>query len=111
MCVRLPLLPPERREIPCRRRSKNQRHTELCSLSASGAGIGDHAVELSILAGVSLCGAGLNARERGPPETRIQRPATRLDNPTNFSQRTLPRGGVSDAAERFSPHWHTESES
>src|SRR6266480_2734425 len=73
----LPVLCRERRAISRRRGRADGCCSQLCPLRGARTGSRDHALEFSVLAGVSICSASLDGGKRWAPETRRQRPAVR----------------------------------
>ena len=73
--LELRLLRRERRALPAPEHIDIERHRELRRVRAARRGAGDHAVELPVLAGDPLPGAGADGRQHGGPEARLERAA------------------------------------
>ena len=58
-------------------RSQDKCHAQFCALPADWPGAGGNAVELSLLAGVSVCRAGAHGRQRWIVEACFERSAMR----------------------------------
>ena len=89
----LPLLRRERRALPGRRARRDRREPELRPLRPARPGARRHALELPVLAGLPLRGAGAHGGQRRPPEARLERSRLRPRD-----RGDLPRGGLSRRA-------------
>ncbi len=78
--------------VPRGRRHPDGSDAQLHPLRADGAGLRDHAVELSVLAGLPLRRAGADGRQRRAAETRAERAAVRAGDRRGASRaRAFPR--------------------
>ena len=97
---RLPLLRGARRAPAGRRSGGHSAARELHPLSAHRPGARRHALEFSLLAGLPLPRAGADGGQRGPAQARLQRAAVRARHRRHRAPRRIPRGRISDAADR-----------
>src|SRR5439155_516510 len=91
---------------PCRGHAgaaaaRNGRRAQLRPLRSTRARARRHAVELPLLAGLPLRGAGADGGQRGDPQARLERAAHRARDPGGFPRGRLPaRAGLREAMHR-----------
>ncbi len=107
---RMPLLCGKCREIPGRRNCGDWSKAQFHPLFADWSHPGHHAVELSLLAGVSFCRAGTDGGQCRTAEARFERSAVRAEDRGHSSPRRFCRRRVPDAADRLGAgRWHPEA--
>src|SRR5918992_1405617 len=96
MRLGLSLLRRECRTTSIRSDRRHKRRQELRALSAARSSARGDAVELSLLAGLSLRRAGVDGGQRWFTETRFKRAAVRAGNRGGLHARWFPAGCISE---------------
>ena len=86
--------------VPGRAAAGDRRIAQLRPFRSDRSGAGDHAVEFSLLAGVSLCRAGADGGQRGNLEACLQRAALRAAD-----RRGVSRSGISGESFSHASGW------